>query len=334
MLYNIDWFIQNTLDVIESHKVGPGDYARYLWQNAKNDREMGSNPYGCADAANMLYTIGHFPEDEAERAAFVKNLLKFQDPETGLFYEHTHHTYHTTAHCAAAIELFDKRPAYPLTALKFLDDPNELRALIDALDWVNDPWPLSHQGAGVFAAKIICETPTIEWQNAYFEHLASHCDKKYGLGREGCIDISNKKLAHHLNGWFHYLFNFNHCHREIPHANTLVDTLIDQYYADNMENHLLGHMLGFREIDWVFALNRASLQTGHRREEAKEAMRHFTHIFMDFLKSIDPKTNDSMNDLHMLFGTICCLSELQLALPGEIVTTIPMKNVLDRRPFI
>jgi hypothetical protein len=215
-----------------------------------------------------------------------------------------------------------------------LDDPNELRALIDALDWVNDPWPLSHQGAGVFAAKIICETPTIEWQNAYFEHLAAHCDKKYGLGREGCIDISNKKLAHHLNGWFHYLFNFNHCHREIPHANTLVDTLIDQYYADNMENHLLGHMPGFREIDWVFALNRASLQTGHRREEAKEAMRHFTHIFMDFLKSIDPKTNDSMNDLHMLFGACCALAELQAALPGKIITEKPLRLVLDRRPFI
>ena len=41
-----------------------------------------------------------------------------------------------------------------------------------------------------------------------------------------------------------------------------------------------------------------------------------------------------MNDLHMLFGAVCAVSELQLALPGEIESTVPLKNVLDRRPFV
>ena len=41
-----------------------------------------------------------------------------------------------------------------------------------------------------------------------------------------------------------------------------------------------------------------------------------------------------MNDLHALFGAVCALAELQLALPGELRSSVPLRNVLDRRPFI
>ena len=40
------------------------------------------------------------------------------------------------------------------------------------------------------------------------------------------------------------------------------------------------------------------------------------------------------NDLHSVFGTVCCLAELQRALRGSIITEKPLKLVLDRRPFI
>ena len=46
------------------------------------------------------------------------------------------------------------------------------------------------------------------------------------------------------------------------------------------------------------------------------------------------EVHDGFNDLHMLFGSVCALAELQLALPGIIVTEKPLKLVLDRRPFI
>jgi hypothetical protein len=105
---NLDEIIVKAEKTVASHKIGKGNYARWLWQNAKNDRQLGSNPYGLADAANILYMTGSFPQDDEERAEFVKNLRSFQDPETGLFNENTHHTYHTTAHCTAALELFDK----------------------------------------------------------------------------------------------------------------------------------------------------------------------------------------------------------------------------------
>ena len=217
---NLDSLVKKIEKTVASHKVGKGDYARYLWQNAKNDREMGSNPYGVADAANILYTIGAFPQDDDEREGFIKALRGFQDPESGLFHESTHHTYHTTAHCIAALELFDKLPLYPLNELKKFDDVDELYKFLDSLEWIDNPWNASHKGAGIFAAKIIAEKPSLEWQNAYFDYFASICDKKYGLGRDGAVDVSSLPITHHLNGWFHYMFNFNHCHRQFPLTET------------------------------------------------------------------------------------------------------------------
>lgn len=47
------------------------------------------NPYGYADAANILYTIGAFPKEAYERAESVHILRAMQDPKTGLFVENT-----------------------------------------------------------------------------------------------------------------------------------------------------------------------------------------------------------------------------------------------------
>ena len=52
------------------------------------------------------------------------------------------------------------------------------------------------------------------------------------------------------------------------------------------------------------------------------------------LMSLDETTHEGFNDLHMLFGTMCALAELQSAFPGRFLTDKPLKLVLDRRPFI
>ena len=90
----------------------------------------------------------------------------------------------------------------------------------------------------------------------------------------------------------------------------------------------------FIEMDWIFCMNRASRQPAHRFDEVKEALWKFAQEFIAYLETVDARTDDQWNELHMLFGVTCALSELQLALPGKIVSTVPLKNVLDRRPFI
>jgi len=39
-------------------------------------------------------------------------------------------------------------------------------------------------------------------------------------------------------------------------------------------------------------------------------------------------------DISQAFGTMCCLAELQQAVPGALRTPRPLRLVLDRRPFI
>ena len=77
---NITPIINKIADVVANHKIAAGSYKRFL-----NDTEP--NPYGCADAANILYTIGKFPRDEFERKEFVRILRGMQNENSGLFSE-------------------------------------------------------------------------------------------------------------------------------------------------------------------------------------------------------------------------------------------------------
>ena len=105
-------------------------------------------------------------------------------------------------------------------------------------------------------------------------------------------------------------------------------------YDRNEMGAPFGVSCGFMEIDWVFCLNRASRQTAYRREEIRDRLSRFAKGYVDYLLNAAPKTDKSFDDLHMLFGAMCALSELQTALPGEYLSTVPLKIVLDRRPFI
>jgi hypothetical protein len=75
-------------------------------------------------------------------------------------------------------------------------------------------------------------------------------------------------------------------------------------------------------------------QTPHRFGEGKAALERYAEEYIAMFASIDFARDESFNDLHTLFGAVCCLAELQSALPGKILTTKPLRLVLDRRPFI
>ena len=102
----------------------------------------------------------------------------------------------------------------------------------------------------------------------------------------------------------------------------------------NSSCYPLGNSIGFAEIDWVFCLTRSVRQCGHRHTEAVRALMEFSDKYIPFLLELDSKTYEPLNDLHNLFGLMCCLAELQTALPGQIKTERPLRLVLDRRPFI
>ena len=114
---NIEPILDFIEDVVKRHYLGDGKYANWLWQDSNNTRQLGYNAYGCADAANILYTLDRFEEALNDSEKRIKALQGKQDKDTGIFIDATHHDFHTTAHCIAALELYNAKPLYPLTAM-------------------------------------------------------------------------------------------------------------------------------------------------------------------------------------------------------------------------
>lgn len=331
MNVNIDSLVLKIRDTVESHRLETGAYCRWLWEQPGKERKMGVNEYGCADAANILYTLGFFERDPAARACWVNTMRAMQNPETGLFYENTHHPFHTTAHVLAALELFDAQPLYPLHAMKPYLQREKLYELLEGLDWERTPWPQSHQGAGLFAALTITRMADAQWQSDYFAWLRERCDPATGISYGA--RLGGDSTAHHLYGWFHYLFNHEYARRPMPYPEQTVDTCLALYERKELDDRF-GRECNFREIDWVYCLNRATRQTPHRFQEAKARLSEFAQDFVAYLEQVDAAHDEEFNDLHALFGAVCALAELQQALPGQLVSTVPLKLVLDRRPFI
>ena len=68
--------------------------------------------------------------------------------------------------------------------------------------------------------------------------------------------------------------------------------------------------------------------------EVREALGDFAQRYLEFWEQVDWEREETVNDLHMLFGGVCGLAELQQTLRGKLPSDIPLKLVLDRRPFI
>jgi hypothetical protein len=145
---DIQPIVTAALAAVTAAQLGPGRYARFLGEQSKQ-RPGGAdlNPYGCAAAACIQYTTGHFPRDPAERAAAVAALQSNQSPETGMFSEPSHNAYHSTAYVPAALELFDAAPLYPLRGLHPLLETGGIEKLLNGLAWVKSPWGAAHRAS-------------------------------------------------------------------------------------------------------------------------------------------------------------------------------------------
>lgn len=371
MPYCLDPLIRKIESIVASHHLPTGGYARWIWQNASATRTLALSEYGAADAVNILYTTGALPPSrDPLRGEMIDTLTSLRHPD-GSFREPTHHPIHTTAHCLAALEILDAVPQSPEPCpfLAPYRTKEGLYTLLEGLCWRTSPWNNSHKGAGVYAAMLLTGAADLTWQGWYFDWLWEHTDPDYGLGRAGFVGhlpgdggnlaLSSGNLAlpgdtslclpqelptadnagdsapvcHHLYGWFHYMFNMEHAKMAHRYPARLIDTCLRLWNNRALMAHF-GREVGFMEIDWIFAINRASRQSAHRRDEVVTALSEMAAAYIPYLESLDPATDDGMNDLHALFGSVCAIAELQRALPGEFVSTKPLRLPLDRRPFI
>lgn len=322
-------FIDRVRSIVESHKINTGEYARYTI----GDKAMIANEYGCADAANILYMIGDFPRDVEERACWISVLQNMQDKDTGLFHEDTHFPLHTTAHCISALELFDAGPLYKLTELNQYKTKEGLYGLLESLKWVESPWNNSHMGAGIYSALNVAGEATKEWNDWYFDWLWEEADPEFGLWRKGCINKDDPRIYVHMASTFHYLFNHEYAKMPLRYPEKVIDTCLYMYEKRYLLNSF-GKQANFIEVDWVYCITRALRQCGHRYEECVRVVKAFADEYLEFLLNVQPDNIAVFDDLHLLFGVLCCVAELQQFLPGYIYSGKPLKLVLERRPFI
>ena len=326
----IDDLIEKIYECVKKHNLEkPGQYSRWLW----GERDLGINEYGCADALNILYSINKFPETHEEREGFADALMNMQNPETGLFTEATHHTIHTTAHCSAALELLDKKPRYKCFALEKYTTKEGLYDLLEnEVNWQN-PWPQSHKGAGILPCLTNTDMVSLQWKDWYFDWMWNHTDEETGFFFHG--DKKEAPLYMYMAGGFHYIFNHEAERRPLKHPEKIIDSCI--FLMENIKNPEYGNLITrctFIDIDVVYCLTRAMRQTPYRFYDGKKALEKYAERYIKFMLSVDYDRDEGFNDLHMLFGAVCCLCELQSALPGKIITSKPLRLVLDRRPFI
>ena len=216
-----------------------------------------------------------------------------------------------------------------------------MEGFLDNLMWYEEPWLESHKGAGIYSALVLNREVSREWEDWYFAWLWEQEDPETGLWRKDKIIPLNDpespiRLFHYLGGSFHYLFNIVYAKRKQRYPEKAVDTCLE-IWKDNHQP-LYGEPfcqgISYAEIDWVFYLNRSVRQCGYRFEESRKAIEEAAEKYIDYLKQLDYSSDTAFNDLHKLFGMICALSEFQLALPGQFITERPLRQVLDRRPYI
>ena len=329
-MHDLRVFIQEIQSIVARHNLGkPGEYTRWLAQDAKGSRNLGSTPYGCANAVNILYTIGALPENE-DRQAMANVLRRFQDEESGLFVSPGNYETHTTAFVSGALKLLDVKPLHRAKAFEKYLDMDALFAFMDAIDWPCNPWLGSHLGAGLYASMLLTGTSTDTWEDLYFQWLDENADPETGLWKKGCLQGAPK--FHYLAATFHYVFNYEHAKRALPYPKALLDTCIQAYRNGDCID--FAKEVGWADIDFAYLLARIQRRAGTRFEETQQILREIADGLISQLLAMDPETSETLNDLNTLFAIVCALAVLQDALPGYIRTSVPLKLVLDIRPFL
>ncbi|MBQ8151095.1 MAG: hypothetical protein IJ041_11330 [Clostridia bacterium] len=330
-MYDLRPFIQSVEQIVARHRLeNPGEYTRWLSQNEQGTRDLGSTPYGCANAVNILYTIGALPDSGDERQAMVRVLQAFQDAETGLFVNPGNYETHTTAFLAGALDLLGAKPLYTAEAFRKYESKEALFRFMDGIDWAENPWLDSHLGAGIYASMLLTGTAGDEWEDLYFQWLEENADPQTGLWKKGSLEGAPR--FHYLAATFHYVFNFEHARRALPYPRQLLDTCIRAYREGACID--FAKELGWPDIDFAYLLARVQRRAGERWQEVQEILREIADGLIRQLEAMDPETSDRLNDLNTLFAIVCALAVLQEALPGYIRTSRPLKLVLDVRPFL
>jgi hypothetical protein len=338
---SIEPFFDRLKDWLEEHRIPDSPAGSYVRRTLDAGKRR-VDAYSPADVADICYAIGALPLDGTSRDEWIGVLRSFQDPATGLWGGGDHHIDHTTAYAIAALELFDARPEHPLKAYDGLKRPGALEQWLESLDWEGGPWQVGHRGAGVASSFAITGEADKDWFDRYFAWLDAEHDPATGFLRKG---VANKRVpSHHpddiapilpaMAGTFHFHFVYHHFRHPFPYPEAMIDNTLMLQQEDGAFYSPGG--FGFPELDAVFSLGRAVRQCGYRFGEVMASLEKLAVSAVSWVNDADwmGRQRGQLDDTHWMAGVVFCLAELQTLVPGLIDSPVPMRNVLDRRPFV
>lgn len=326
-VFDLREFVQWIHTTFEPSVRLPGGAGRY----ARAPGETGTELYGVADMACILYTLGALHPTESERHEWAAAFQDFQNPATGWLVEKspTHSPLHNTAFALAAMQLLDLTPKFPV---KLGAEYADVRSFLGSLDWKSGVYPESHKGAGLGSIHaLVAELNTPAWFAEYFAVCDSLFDPNNGLmGKEkppgGDFD--------QVGGTFHYGFLYENFNRHMPYPERRIDAVLGTRLADGYwspDNRL------WLTLDAVYLLTRTLRYCEHRRDEVVACVRSvMANAMRDIFSPEGRRTAFSARlTVHSVTAAISLAAEAQKFLGArEVVTERPLRLVLDRRPFI
>jgi len=324
--------IQRLLDLAQSKlsecKIeGPAGAYR-----SRPDAEASADPSSCVAAVNIHYMLDQLPHDPQLCTEWVQTLQNFQKEETGLFGEGPH-ALSKTAACTAALHCFGQRARHSVRELQEL---LEISGLIDFLQqrkWCADPEGAAREAAAVYSILVLNRQANQEWREAFTQWIHSETDTHTGLLRQGCIapiEVDGQwTLLPYLCAIFYPIALGNYGHQPLCLPWRLIDTALEV-----MEFHreLFFKRRGHRHLPWIFCLTRSMRQTAHRHEEVQQSLVQF---IPDYLKYLEVQIGEGhFQGPRQIQWDLAGLAELQLALPGRLQSDHPLRQILDRHPFL
>lgn len=299
-------------------------------------RALTSDPVGdaaaTAAAVNIHYMLDQLPWEPEIRQQWIQTLNEFQNSQTGLFTEGPH-ALSVSAACTGALSCFGCLPAVDTDFLSNHLDPSELSTFLHQLEWCKDPEASAREACAMFTLLVLTRKVNTEWRDRFMQWIGEETDEHTGLLRKGCIapiELDGEwTLLPYLCAILYPIAVCGYCHHPLSMPWRLVDTALEV-----MEFHreLFFKRRGHRHLPWIFCLSRAMRQSPHRHEEARQALQRFVPAYVDYL-------HRQIQDGHFqrpvqIQWDLAALAELQLSVPGMLQSDHPLRQVLDRHPFL
>jgi hypothetical protein len=296
------------------------------------DAEALADPTASAAALNVLYMLDQLPRDHTRREEWVNTLQDFQDEENGLF-DQGPHGLCITAACNSALHSLGHAPRTPVVEVENKQHIQQMISFLQELEWCNKPEAAAKKMAAVYSILVLNRKVGTGWREAFSTWVHNETDPHTGLLRQGCIapvELDGQwTLLPYLNAQLYAVSLCNYAHESICLPWRLIDTALE---VMTFHRELFFKRRGHRHLPWIFCLCRSMRQSAHRHEEVRQVLIRFVP---DYLKYLQAQIQaDHFQSPQQIQWDLAALAELQLALPSRLQSDHPLRQVLDRTPFI